>query len=272
MVQWCKDKLVEHKQYIKEYGAKQLEVYLISKAKPFYYWLYQLAYNKVIKSDIVSVEQFKNTVFEFLNEVNQETIIEYYLNQMANDLGIDVNSLKKDYNGNKSKLEKSQEITKEVVVEQPVQVIVNEIPVTKAVKRAYQIIIKHAIYSHTKLNKYLAYTQDFYPGNDLLLEFSIIQALETESLINVKLLNTSKFAAHNIDVLRSDTTFKEYIEEIINDKLIDVKNDDDFEQSLNQVRRYIKKVKTRNIKNRIILGDENAIKEFTMSKKDENNI
>lgn len=259
-------------EYIKEYGAKQLEAYLISKAKPVYYWLYRLAYNKVIKNDIASVEQFKHTVFEFLSEVNQETIIDYYLNQMASDLAVDINSLKKDFNNNKSNIEQFQNIST-TIKEEPVKVTpVSEVPITKALKRAYQIIIKHAIYNHNKLNKYLAYTQDFYPGNGLLLEFSIIQALETEVLINPKLLNTSKIAAHNIEVLTKDSSFKEYIDVIVNDDLIDVKNDDDFEQSLNQVKKYIKKVNTRNIKNRIIRGDENAINEFTASKKDENNI
>ena len=85
-------------EYIKEYGASQLETYLISKAKPVYYWLYQLAYQKVIKNDISSIENFKHTVFEFLSEINQETIKEHYLNQISLDLGIDIISLRKDYN------------------------------------------------------------------------------------------------------------------------------------------------------------------------------
>ena len=259
-------------EYIKEYGAKQLEAYLISKAKPVYYWLYKLAYNKVIKSDIVSVEQFKHTVFEFLSEVNQETIIDYYLNQMANDLGIDLNSLKKDFNNNKSKNDDEKIVNRQVVEPKEVVIPVNPVTVTKAVRRAYQIIIKHAIYSYDKLNKYLAYTQDFFPGNDLLVEFSIIKALETESLINEKLLNTPKYAIHNIEFLSSDSMFKSYIEELLSDKLIVVNNDDDFEQSLKQIIKYIKKVNTRNIKNRIIRGDDSAIGEFTASKKDENNI
>ena len=59
---------------------------------------------------------------------------------------------------------------------------------------------------------------------------------------------------------------------LLNDKLIDVKNEDDFEQSLNLIIKFIKKVKTRNLKNRIISGDESVINEFTASKKDENNI
>lgn len=259
-------------EYIKEYGAKQLEAYLISKAKPVYYWLYKLAYNKVIKSDIVSVEQFKHTVFEFLSEVNQETIIDYYLNQMANDLGIDLNSLKKDFSNNKVKNDDEKNVNKQVNEPKEVVVPVNQVPVTKAVRRAYQIVIKHAIYSYDKLNKYLAYTQDFFPGNDLLVEFSIIKALETESLINEKLLNTPKYAVHNIEFLSSDSMFKSYIDELLNDKLIVVNNDEDFEQSLNQIRKYIKKVKTRDIKIRIIRGDDSAIREFTASKKDENNI
>ncbi len=259
-------------EYIKDYGAKQLEAYLISKAKPVYYWLYRLAYDKVIKSDISSVEQFKHTVFAFLSEINQETIIDYYLNQMASDLGVDLNSLKKDFVSEKANIQNVPEVNNVPKPKTVKPVIVNEVPITKAIKRAYQIIIKHAIYSHVKLNKYLAYTQDFYPGNGLLLEFSIINALEIEVLINPKLLNTSKFAAHNISVLCLDESFKEYIETIINDHLIDVKNDDDFEQSLELIKKYIKKVKTRDIKNRIIRGDENAIKEFTESKKDEHNI
>ena len=259
-------------EYIKEYGAKQLEAYLISKAKPVYYWLYKLAYDKVIKNDITSVEQFKHTVFEIISEINQETIIDYYLNQMANDLEIDVNSLKKDFIGKKSSLDNAEVINNSNQIKPVKPVQLAEVPITKAVRRAYQIIIKHCIYNHNKLNKYLAHTQDFFAGSGLVLEFSIIQAIETEVLINPKLLNTSKFAAHNINVLCSDEQFKEYIEDIINDKFIDVNNNDDFEQSLNLIIKFIKKVKTRDIKNRIIRGDDTAINDFTASKKDENNL
>ena len=166
-------------EYIKEYGSKQLEAYLISKAKPVYYWFYQLAYKKVIKNDIASVEQFKQSVFEFISEINQETIRDYYLNQMANDLGIDINSLKKDFSNLKPQYENSQnEIVNTVVVEPKKEVVkLSEVKITKAIRRAYQIIIKHSIYDHKKLNKYLAYTQEFYPGKDLVSEFSIIQSL-----------------------------------------------------------------------------------------------
>ena len=61
-------------------------------------------------------------------------------------------------------------------------------------------------------------------------------------------------------------------EQIINDNLIDVSNDEDFEQSLATIKKFIKKIKTRDIKNRVIRGDDQAIKEFTASKKDENNL
>ena len=261
-------------EYIKEYGSKQLEAYLISKAKPVYYWLYLLAYNKVIKNDIASVEQFKQSVFEFISEINQETIRDYYLNKMANDLGIDINSLKKDFSNLKPQYENSQNDIVNTVVEEPKKEVVklSEVKITKAIRRAYQIIIKHSIYDHKKLNKYLAYTQEFYPGKDLVTEFSIIQSLELEVLANPKLINTSKFASNNISVLSCEPLFKEYIDEIINDNLIDVSNDEDFEQSLDTIKKFIKKIKTRDIKNRVIRGDDQAIKEFTASKKDENNL
>ena len=261
-------------EYIKEYGASQLEAYLISKAKPVYYWLYQLAYQKVIKNDIASIENFKHTVFEFLSEINQETIKEHYLNQISQDLGIDINSLRKDFANYQPSYSNNETKTEVTVQPEPVvvQPILKEVPVTKAIRRAYRIIIKHAIYDHNKLNRYLAMTQEFYPGAQLLLEFSIIQALELEILMNPKILNTTKFAKHNIDALMNDDAFKDYVTDIINDQLIDVTNNDDFEQSIEKVNQYIKKVKTRNIKNRIISGDENAINEFTKSKQDENNL
>ena len=228
----------------------------------------------IIKNDIASVEEFKQSVFNFLSEINQETIRDYYLNQMASDLGIDINSLKKDFNNVKHQYQTSQnEIVNNVVLEPKKEVVkLSEIKITKAIRRAYQIIIKHSIYDHKKLNKYLAYTQEFYPGKDLVTEFSIIQSLELEVLANPKLINTSKFAANNINALSEEPLFKEYIDLIINDDLIDISNDDDFEQSLDTIKKFIKKIKTRDIKNRVIRGDEKAIKDFTASKKDENNI
>ena len=51
---------------------------------------------------------------------------------------------------------------------------------------------------------------------------------------------------------------------------LDVKNKDDFNQSLNVIKKYIKKINTRTLKNRILRGDENAIAEFTKSKIEEN--
>ena len=72
------------------------------------------------------------------------------------------------------------------------------------------------------------------------------------------------------DIIVEEDEFFNY--EIINDDLIDISNDDDFEQSLDTIKKFIKKIKTRDIKNRVIRGDEKAIKDFTASKKDENNI
>ena len=76
---------------------------------------------------------------------------DYYLNQMANDLGIDINSLKKDFNNLKPQYENSQnDIVNNVVVEPKKEVVkLSEVKITKAIRRAYQIIIKHSL-----LNQY----------------------------------------------------------------------------------------------------------------------
>jgi hypothetical protein len=144
------------------------------------------------------------------------------------------------------------------------------VPVTKAVKRAYEIIIKHCIYNYDSLALYFSLTDKCFLGNDLLVEFEILQILSVESLIYPELRNTKKYQKHNIEVLLNDNDLKDYVEHVINDSLIDVKNKDDFDQSLNVIKKYIKKINTRTLKNRILKGDENAIAEFTKSKIEEN--
>ena len=259
-------------EYIKEYGAPQLQAFLITKAKPVYYWLYQLEYKKVFKNDISSVEKFKNAVFEFISESNQSTIIDYYLNLLSNDLNISVDSLRNDFSKfNPSVIDEPTIDTVVVNNEQVLpQVELKQVPVTKAVKRAYEIIIKHCIYNYDSLALYFSLTDKCFLGNDLLVEFEILQILSVESLIYPELRNTKKYQKHNIEVLLNDNDLKDYVEHVINDSLIDVKNKDDFDQSLNVIKKYIKKINTRTLKNRILKGDENAIAEFTKSKIEEN--
>ena len=259
-------------EYIKEYGAPQLQAFLITKAKPVYYWLYQLEYKKVFKNDISSVEKFKNAVFEFISESNQSTIIDYYLNLLSNDLNISVDSLRNDFSKFNPSVINEPTIDTVVVNNEPVlpQVELKQVPVTKAVKRAYEIIIKHCIYNYDSLALYLSLTDKCFLGNDLLVEFEILQILSVESLIYPELRNTKKYQKHNIEVLLNDNDLKDYVEHVINDSLIDVKNKDDFDQSLNVIKKYIKKINTRTLKNRILKGDENAIAEFTKSKIEEN--
>ena len=260
-------------EYIKDNGAPQLQAFLITKAKPVYYWLYQLEYKKVFKNDISSVENFKKSVFEFISESNQATIIDYYLNLMAKDLNISIESLKNDFANYKPNTVVNNQNMNDVVNENIVQkpaVEVKEVAVTKAVRRAYEIIIKHAIYSYDALVEYLNLTDKVFLGNDLLTEFEILQIISVESLIYPDLRNTKQYMKHNIDVLLNDNDLKTYVERVINDSLIDVKNKEDFNQSLNIVKKYIKKINTRTLKNRILKGDEKAIEEFTKSKIEEN--
>ena len=252
-----------------------MQAFLITKAKPVYYWLYQLEYQKVFKNDISSVENFKKSVFEFISESNQATIIDYYLNLMAKDLNISIESLKNDFANYKPSAVMNNQNMNDIINEDIVQktiVELKEVSVTKAVRRAYEIIIKHAIYSYDALVEYLNLTDKVFLGNDLLTEFEILQIISVESLIYPDLRHTKQYMKHNIDVLLNDNDLKTYVERVINDSLIDVKNKEDFNQSLNIVKKYIKKINTRTLKNRILKGDEKAIEEFTKSKIEENKI
>ena len=259
-------------EYIKEYGAPQLQAFLITKAKPVYYWLYQLEYKKVFKNDISSVERFKNAVFEFISESNQATIIDYYLNLMSNDLNISIDSLRNDFSKYNPSVTSEPAEESGFINNQPVlpQVELKQVPVTKAIRRAYEIIIKHCIYNYESLAEYFSLTDKCFLGNELLVEFEILQILSVESLIYPELRNTKQYQKHNVEVLLNDNDLKDYVEHVINDSLINVKNKDDFNQSLNVIKKYIKKINTRTLKNRILRGDENAIAEFTKSKIEEN--
>ena len=200
-------------EYIKDNGAPQLQAFLITKAKPVYYWLYQLEYQKVFKNDISSVEKFKKSVFEFISESNQATIIDYYLNLMAKDLNIGIESLKNDFSNYKPNTvvnnnKDMNDIIAEDIVQKPV-VELKEVTVTKAVRKAYEIIIKHAIYRYDALVEYLNLTDKVFLGNDLLTEFEILQIISVESLIYPDLRYTKQYMKHNIDVLLNE--FKQSI-------------------------------------------------------------
>lgn len=260
--------------YIKEYGVPQLNTYLISKSKSVYSWLYDLSFEKVVKNDLMSVELFKKNIFEFLSISNQATIIDFYLNKIATDLGLNIESVVSDFEKNyRNTSSKINENNQEAIVEDN-KIDENDetFKVPNSVRKAYRIIIKHCIFSNKALLKYLEETNNEYLIETLSLEFSILDLIRTEQLINNNLEKNHNTEKINLNVLLNDELYIEYINDLLNDRFIDIKNDDDFIQSLKTIKLFTKKLETREYKNRVLKGDQNAFIKFTKSKKEEDNI
>ena len=134
-------------EYIKEHGSKALYDYLNNEARPVYEWLYRLAKKRLVVGDLISSESFKKEVFAFLKETKVSTVVEYYLNQMAKDLNVEFESIKRDfdkYNFSYSNYQ-PKDIKKEVKE--------TKTTTSKKVKRAFQVIIKHLLYDSQIYNK-----------------------------------------------------------------------------------------------------------------------
>lgn len=264
-------------EYIKEYGTPQLKTYLISKTKPVYSWLYDLAYDKLIKNDVLSIENFKKNVFEFINFSHQATIVDFYLNKIANDLEVEIDVIKQDYEKNlknhNNYINDSSTINNDNN-QNPniIQVINTNVKVTKSIKKAYEIIIKHCLFSNKALIKYLQETNNDYLCEDLSVEFSILDLIKTEQMVNNNLEEDFNTYEINLKILEQDETYKNYLDNILKDIFIDIENEDDFTQSLKTLKVFIKKINTRKLKNRVLNGDQNAFNEFKNSKKEEDNI
>ncbi len=259
-------------EYLKEYGAPRLNTYLISKARNVYSWLYDLAIKDLVISDITSIEKFKKNVFEFISFSKQDTIVEFYLSKLANDLHVDISTIQNDYVkiANSFVNNNNNEVLKPTQPKNNVQsIVIKNLVVPKKIKKAYQIIIKHCLFNNDRLLKYIEETDKLYISDELIIEFSIINLIHDEQVLanNLELnIGTDKI---NLKALAEDETYNEYIQSILNNKFIDIDNIEDFNQSLDEIIRFIKKNYTRVYKNRVLEGDQNAFSEFIQSKKAE---
>lgn len=260
-------------EYLKAYGTTSLNTCLTTKARNVYSWLYELNVKDLVITDLTSIEKFKKNVFEFISFSHQETIAQFYLTKMAKDLNLDLAIVKSDYEKNIKTLVSQTEIDEKNVL--PIQsnqqniAVVEDISVPKKIKMAFQIIIKHCLFNNKCLLKYLEATNNTYICEELNIEFSIIDLIYDEQVLANNLeLNLSPDKI-NLQALSQDNNYNEYIEKILSNRFIDIDNKDDFNQSLNEIIRFINKNFTRTYKNRVLKGDKSAFSDFINSKKAE---
>lgn len=83
--------------YINKYGKKSLKEVLEQNQISSLDFLYGLEKKKLIPSDPISIENFKNSIFNLLQKLNSNVLNEIYLNKMSTDLEVSVESLQGDF-------------------------------------------------------------------------------------------------------------------------------------------------------------------------------
>lgn len=257
-------------EYIKEFGAAALYNYLTEQVKPVFEWLYILKKKNLIVNDIMSVNKFKNEVFNFLIASKQQSVIDFYLNKMAADLNMEYENLRRDFNKvsynkqfvNDNNYQEKEAKKEEIVVQKQLRIPTN-------VFKAYEVIIKHSIYQEDALKEYLSATNNEFIDNRLLNEYSILSKIVNIYYERPNLDREIDREDIIINELIKDPSMKDKVEAILNDDLISKDNRDDFRQCLNTVVRFLKNLNSRRQLARYQKGDKEALNDFLDAKKEE---
>ena len=157
-------------EYQLKYGSEALNKYLHDNQMNVYDYLYNVAKKDLIVEDVVSVQRFKNKVFDFLRLANN-TIKEFYLAKLAKELDIDISILYSDLgNSNRPNVVPTEEIVE--VKKAPIK---KTIPVK--VYKALEIIIKHSLYSVESFKEFFCNFKNGLPYLDFADYFNIIEAI-----------------------------------------------------------------------------------------------
>lgn len=246
-------------EFLNKYSADKLVNYLEVNQKNVYYWLYDLAYKKMIPNDLVSVEAFKNEVFEFLRISNEETIHSFFFKKLSSDIDVPVDKLVESFG--KTKKYEEEVIPAKVVApkETTVEVKKKEIKVTRRVFIAYNSIIKHSIYSKDRFAKFFESCSDDgvirYPGKELVNQYLILVELQNFYSENDYL------GIENLHLIFENN--KELLDlalEIVNDRLIDHTTQSNFDECLKAIIEFDKKQSQIRAYNEIITNSKS--KEF----------
>lgn len=234
-------------EYLNKYGVTKFTNYLETNRKNVYYWLYDLAYQKMIPNDLVSVETFKNEVFEFLRITKEESIHSFFFKKLANDIDVSVDKIIENFGSIKQTENESINNNHDYFVSNNskqektiTRAIKKQIKITKKIEIAYNSIIKHAIYSKDRFARFFESSQVDslirYPGKELANQY----------LILVEFLN---FYSQNefIGIENLHLIFENQPElldlslRILNDKLIDHTKLENFEECLKAITDFYKK-------------------------------
>lgn len=227
-------------EYISKYGVNKFNEYVLNNTKNAYLVLYELSYNKVLKTDLASIEKFKNEILDLINHSKSEVVQNYLIKRLVEDLGIDETKLKTKIS--------YQELEN---VDHPIQVIEEKTPVktkkqvkiTNNVIMAYDTIVKQSIYSKEALSivlEGLSLDGVFrFPGSELAIEFDLLYVLCDYYSNNPDKEGLGPELLY--EMLKDKKESLNFVKKIVNNKFILEDNLKMLQDSINVISNYFKK-------------------------------
>ena len=214
-------------EYLKKYGADKLNKFLLENQVNVYEYIYNIAKADLILDDVVSVQRFKEKVFNFLKNTNN-TIKEFYLNKLSVDLGLDPTMIVSDFG--LSLTEKPK-----VIENVPVKslTVSNKKKIPTKIYRALDILVIHSISSKEKFklffcdHNYKLSIADFSEYLDIFTR--IAEIYSTKEKIDINELKNG---------LLEESPAISLLEKILNNKMNDVNNELEFKQCVETIDNY----------------------------------
>lgn len=216
-------------EYLNKFGKDQLKAYLSLNHKNaldvlYEYELSKVLVNNTLINDIIKLEAFKQNVFSIVLGISQGTIIEHYLNRLANDLNLSYEIIKKDFeqfiNSNNTNYVQTKQVVNAPVIEeikvedfnQPL----SQIKLKGTVKRKHQLalrgIIAEMLKDHHRFHQaFERIGEDIYYICKELEEYTSI-ILDIHHYYNEKTDYVSKrYFINNPEILYNNKDSKQYL-------------------------------------------------------------
>lgn len=251
-------------EYIKAYGVEKLQEYFKTNEKNVYLCLYELAKKAYIPSDIETLESFKTEVFTFLRQSKQNTIIEHFLKELANDTNISYETLISDFGSIKSlDIEQHLPIVNENNDKNLVKV--KNVNIKRKVFLAYDVLLKHMINSKDKFIEFRSRLKDeLYLDSSLSIYFDFVKKIEIYYAENNQ-MDEQDFLemAKKLDFANGTNMYVEFAEKILNYTICNIKDNSEFIQCLDTiVNCYLEISNTKLYNKAIISRSKEDIKNF----------
>lgn len=269
-------------EYLKAYGKEQLVRYFNENEKSAYQWMYDLAIKNLVKGDLESSEKFKKEVFAFIRISKQNSIIEYFLKKLADDLGLSLETIRNDFGqiknqfDDRSFMEFNQidnyfDNTINQTDELPIIKPIKQTKIKKKVYVAYHIIIRHLIDSKLKLLKFNdKFGSTLYLDSSLIIYFEIIKKMgiyyaDNDEMDEEDFLEICK----KLDNANSSNEYVAKAKEILESKFVNTKDEVEFEQCIKTIEQCIKELSQTKLYNRAIdSSNTEDIKNFESLRKE----